>query len=265
MTIASDIRSGLKPEQSQSSLTHQEKVWDVPTRIFHWSIVALIAIGWVSGEEEGIGFVVHSLAGYAVMVALIFRLVWGFVGGAHARFTDFVRSPGAVIEYTKQLLRLKPPHFVGHNPLGGWMILALLAVLTVLVVSGLCAQGDEGVAGPWAASAVWFAPEQWYELHEVSFNVLLALIVLHVLGVVFDQWLTRDKLVRAMFTGVKTVAGEQMARQAQTPRPLRAFVVLALAIVSVGFMVGWQVPSATTDEQAAAHSERGEHERGERD
>jgi cytochrome b len=200
------------------------------------------------------------------MVALIFRMVWGFVGGAHARFGDFVRSPGTVMSYAKQLFRLKPARFVGHNPLGGWMILALLVALALLVVSGLCAQGEEGVAGPWAASAVWLTPEQWYELHEVSFNVLLGLIVLHVLGVVVDQWLTRDKLVRAMFTGVKTVPGEQMPQQmprgTQAPRPLRAIVVLFLAIVSVGFMVGWPLPSATPDEQ---RSDRDAHEPGERD
>ena len=166
------------------------------------------------------------------------------------------------MSYAKQLFRLKPARFVGHNPLGGWMILALLATLALLVVSGLCAQGEERVAGPWAPSAVWLTPEQWYELHEVSFNVLLALIVLHVLGVVVDQWLTRDKLVRAMFTGVKTVAGEQMPRGTQAPRPLRAIVVLFLAIVSVGFMVGWQLPSATPDEQ---RSDRDAHEPGERD
>jgi cytochrome b len=256
MSIESKIKSDIKLEPALHSAMRKVKVWDVPTRIFHWSIVALVAIAWATGEEEGTAFIVHSVAGYALLTALIFRLVWGFIGGFYARFSNFVRPWSAVARYAKQLAQLKPQHIIGHNPLGGWMIVLLLAVLALIVVSGLFAQGEEGLAGPWAASAVVLTAQQWYELHEVSFNVLLVLIIVHIAGVVIDQFLTGDKLVQAMFTGVKRIGADEEVLERQSVGWAKALAVLVAAFIATGFIVGWQLPSASPQDGQAVASQQ---------
>lgn len=262
MATLSDSHAAAAPQSEQPML--EAKVWDVPTRIFHWSLVALVAIAWASGEEEGYGFIIHSIAGYAVIVALLFRIVWGFVGGAYARFNSFLAPWSTTLAYGKQLLRFKPPRCVGHNPLGGWMVILLLAVLALLTVSGLFAQGDEGVAGPWAQAAVGLSAHQWYELHEVLFNVLLLLVAIHIAGVVLDQILTGDKLVRAMFSGVKRVSQRDRLSDRVSVGATRAWLTLAAAVIVTGFLVGWQLPSATDTEARRSQEDAHEDERGER-
>lgn len=101
------------------------KVWDIGVRLFHWSLVVLFAVAYVTGEMEGSA---HAAAGYAVLALLLFRLAWGLVGTRHARFADFVYGPVATWRYAKALLARRPPHYLGHNPLGGWMVVALLLV-----------------------------------------------------------------------------------------------------------------------------------------
>ncbi|MFN0317395.1 MAG: cytochrome b/b6 domain-containing protein [Burkholderiales bacterium] len=243
MATTSSVNTTVRNSPPESAI--EAKVWDIPTRIFHWSIVALVAIAWASGEEEGTAFIIHSVAGYALITALIFRFAWGFVGGTHARFSDFLQPWSVVASYAKQLAKLKPARFVGHNPLGGWMVVLLLAVLTLMVVSGLFAQGDENLAGPWAANAIGLSSHDWYEVHEASFNVLLVLIVVHVAGVVADQFLTGDKLVRAMFTGNKRIAQSEQVAPAAQAGVAKALGVLAIAVIATGFIVGWQIPTST--------------------
>jgi TRAP-type mannitol/chloroaromatic compound transport system permease large subunit len=111
----------------------------------------------------------------------------------------------------------------------------------------LFAQGEEGVAGPWAGSAIGLSAKQWYEVHEVSFNVLLALIFVHVVGVVVDQILTGDKLVRAMFTGIKRVGVNDKVLEATQVGFAKAMGVLATAVIATGSIVGWQIPRGTAE------------------
>jgi cytochrome b len=111
-------------------------VWDVPTRLFHWMLVFLVALAWVTGEAEGSLFVVHKLAGYGVAVLLVFRVIWGFAGSRHSRFSDFVRPWREVFAHIKGMLSLRPARTFGHNPLGGWMALVLLLVLAAQVTTG---------------------------------------------------------------------------------------------------------------------------------
>lgn len=177
-------------------------VWDLPTRLFHWLLVALVALAWATGESEGRLFVVHQLAGYGVLVAILFRLFWGFVGSRHARFRDFVHAWSSVRDYTKGLLALRPRPTLGHNPLGGWMIVLLLTTLLGVSVTGLFGV-EEGTRG---ASAYWLSPEiaqGLAELHEELVNLLLILIGIHIVGVVVDSLLTGHNLVGSMFTGRK--------------------------------------------------------------
>jgi len=198
------------------------KVWDPLVRLFHWSLVAAFALAYASGDDfEGL----HVVAGYAVVGLIGFRVLWGFVGSRHARFTDFVAGPGEARSYARSLLAGRPRHYLGHNPLGGWMIVALLLVLAAVCWSGLEAYAEEG-KGPLAAQAgVLVTParadddrdrardggsrrreggdEFWEEVHEALSHLALALVVLHVLGALVASALHRENLVKAMVTGYK--------------------------------------------------------------
>lgn len=179
-------------------------VWDVPTRVFHWSLVALVALAWLTGGEEGTTFVVHQLAGYGIFIAVLFRLAWGFVGSRHALFRAFVRPWPVVRDYARRLVALKPPQSIGHNPLGGWMIVVMLATLVAQLATGAFAREDEMI-GPLAEFVSPATGHALAEVHEGLVNALLALIALHVAGVAVDVVLTRDNLVRGMWTGYKLV------------------------------------------------------------
>jgi cytochrome b len=205
-------------------------VWDVPTRLFHWTLVLLVALAWVTGEAEGSMFTVHKLAGYGVAMLLVFRVIWGFAGSRHSRFSDFVRPWREVIAHIKGMLSLRPARTLGHNPLGGWMALVLLVVLAAQVGTGLFAS-DDSLGGPLAGAVSSATAHAVAELHEGLSGALLGLIGLHVVGVLVESLLTRDNLVRAMITGRKAVTpGEAGAGQGAAVAPgWLAALVLATA------------------------------------
>ena len=202
------------------------KVWDPLVRIFHWSLVAAFAIAWLTGDEESR---LHELAGYAVIGLVLVRIVWGFVGTRYARFSDFVYRPATVVGYAREMLSGKPKHYLGHNPLGGMMVLALLVSLLAAGITGLALQGAKQGTGPFAslsAGAKVAMPsliakamadddedrngekeneELWEELHELFANLTLLLVGLHIAGVIIGSLVHRENLVRAMFTGRKRV------------------------------------------------------------
>jgi cytochrome b len=205
-------------------------VWDVPARLFHWTLVLLVALAWVTGEAEGAMFTVHKLAGYGVVVLLVFRVIWGFAGSRHSRFSDFVRPWREVFAHIKGMLCLRPARTLGHNPLGGWMALLLLLVLAAQVGTGLFAS-DDGLGGPLAGTVAAGTAHAIAELHEGLSGALLGLIGLHVVGVLVESLLTRDNLVRAIITGRKAVTpGEAEAGQSAAVAPgWLAALVLATA------------------------------------
>jgi cytochrome b len=206
-------------------------VWDVPTRLFHWLLVLLVALAWVTGEAEGSMFTVHQLAGYGVAVLLVFRVIWGFVGSRHSRFSDFVRPWREVFAHIRGMLSLRPARTLGHNPLGGWMALVLLLVLAAQVGTGLFAS-DDGLGGPLAGTVAAGTAHAIAELHEGLSGALLGLIALHVMGVLVESLLTHDNLVRAMITGRKAVTpGEAEAGQSSAVAP-GWLAALALATAS---------------------------------
>jgi cytochrome b len=182
-------------------------VWDPLVRVFHWSLVASFTIAYLSGEGwEGL----HTWAGYTVAGLIAVRLVWGFVGTRYARFSDFVRGPGAVMDYLKELRRLDAPRHLGHNPAGGAMIVALLLLVVLTALSGVALLGAEEGAGPLAgvmAHTAHFWEEALEETHEVLANLTVLLVVLHVTGVVLSSFLHNENLVRAMVTGRKRADG----------------------------------------------------------
>ena len=165
------------------------KIWDPLVRVFHWSLVASFAIAWLSAEEWGD---LHEWAGYSAGALIAFRLVWGLVGSRYARFTQFVRSPLTAAAYLRDIVTGRERRYLGHNPAGGLMILALISCM-----AGLCLTG-------WLSTTDAFWGVDWVEeIHEALANVLLALVILHVGGVIMAGFRHQENLVRAMVTGRK--------------------------------------------------------------
>jgi len=196
-------------------MDNEIRVWDVLIRIFHWSLVLGFSIAYLTGEEWGN---LHIYSGYVVLGLITFRVLWGFIGSRYARFSNFVCSPTAVRQYLKSLALNKPKHYVGHNPAGGWMVIAMLFLLFVVTVSGLKVYAVEEGLGPLAGAppAVTVisaaraddgedeeAESYWEEIHEVSSNLMLLLVFLHIGGVIISSRLHNEHLVRAMVTGNK--------------------------------------------------------------
>jgi cytochrome b len=194
-------------------------VWDILVRLFHWSLVASFIVAYLTNEEDNPW---HIYSGYLVLGLIVFRLIWGFVGSKYARFSNFVCAPATVIDYIQRARADQAPHYLGHNPLGGWMILALLASLLVVTLSGLKVYEIEEDKEAAVASSTHFSlitaakaeqegtgeaddneEEFWEEIHEVSSNFMLFLIVLHIVGVVLSSRLHKENLVIAMLTGKK--------------------------------------------------------------
>jgi cytochrome b len=169
-------------------------VWDPAIRLFHWSLPILVALAWWSGEEGD--FDLHAWVGYSVLCLVLFRLGWGFVGSPHARFSDFLRGPGAIRAYWREG-RSGP----GHSPPGGWSVVALLALLFLQAFSGLFNSDDILFDGPWHYAAPTAFRDAMGSLHEIGFDLLLVMVALHVAAVLYYQLRRREKLLQAMWRG----------------------------------------------------------------
>lgn len=178
------------------------KVWDPLVRVFHWSLAIAFTLAYASGEEW---LDLHILAGYAAGGLIAFRLVWGVIGTRHARFSDFVRRPSAILTYLKQVISLKAPRHLGHNPAGGAMIMLLLISLAGTVLGGMALYAAADNAGPLAGLIP--TGDYWHDvfegLHEVFANLTLILVIGHLAGVLVASLMHRENLVRAMITGHK--------------------------------------------------------------
>jgi cytochrome b len=193
-------------------------VWDPLVRVFHWTLVISFCAAYLSEGElfEALQDrlsgewlqLVHVWAGYLIAGMLLWRVVWGFVGPRHARFSDFVRGPRVSFRYLKDALTLRAARYLGHNPAGGAMIVALLLSLTVTIVTGLALYGADKGLGPlaaWLAESSDATIDAIKEAHEVATNGTLLLVAGHLLGVIWESLLHGENLVRAMITGRKRV------------------------------------------------------------
>jgi cytochrome b len=178
------------PTQTEASATVQ--VWGLPLRVFHWALAALVLTAWFSANVYD---TLHEIAGYLTVALIAFRLVWGFIGPSYARFANFVRSPVIVLRHLRDLAHRREKRYLGHNPAGGAMIVALLALLVISTVSG------------WMQTTVLFFGVEWVEkLHAYTSHLVLILATVHVLGVLFTSLSQRENLVLAMITGRKAIA-----------------------------------------------------------
>lgn len=212
-------------------------VWDLPTRIFHWSLVALVGINLFLIEPRGgTSTTIHMVVGYLVAGLLLFRLAWGFIGSPRSRFADFVHGWPTVRAYLARLARLDPPDSVGHNPLGGWMIMLLLGGLVVMVLTGLSASGRAAM-GPLAPLFPVGLTALFGDLHQLVGNLLIALVVVHVAGVAVDWFLSGHNLVAAMWHGRKSLSRELAAVERPAARLLHALLVGVVAVAFVLWLI----------------------------
>jgi cytochrome b len=165
------------------------RVWDPIVRIFHWSLVLSFGIAWVTSHssEE-----IHQWAGYFAAALILLRLLWGVVGTRHARFSEFVRDPATIMRYVSAVLAGREARYIGHNPAGGAMVLALMAAMALTALTGWMMTTDVYFGVAWVGLA-----------HDMIAHALLLLVVVHISGVIFSSFRHRENLVAAMFTGRK--------------------------------------------------------------
>ena len=200
----------------------KQRVWDLPTRLFHWLLVALVAFSWWSGKNDRIDL--HIWSGIAILTLLVFRLFWGFFGSSTARFANFVRGPRAVFGYLRGQWR-----GIGHSPLGALSVVALLAALGLQVGLGLFSSDEDGlVSGPLAHFVSLDASEEIADLHDDFFNFVLALILIHVAAVLIYRVFGK-KLTGAMISGKAAVDPD-----AEPMRPGKWWVALICLAVAIG-------------------------------
>ncbi len=165
------------------------KVWDPFVRIFHWSLAGFFLIAYATGDEIE---KVHIAAGYAIAGLVAMRVLWGFIGPHHARFSNFVRPPREVLAYLREVFLLRAPRYIGHNPAGAAMIIALIAMLTGTCITGYIMTTDAYWGSKWVE-----------EVHETTAHLTVGLVVVHVLGVLIASFEHRENLVAAMISGQK--------------------------------------------------------------
>jgi cytochrome b len=176
------------------------KVWDPLVRMFHWSLVTAFTLAFITGDEV---LSLHVVAGYTIAGLLLVRIVWGLIGTRYARFSNFVYRPATVKSYLKDVVAFRARRYLGHNPAGGAMVIALLLMLVGTVMSGLLAYGVEEQAGPLAGLVAGIDGDWLKELHEFFANGTLALVVVHVVGVIAASLQHGENLVASMWNGYK--------------------------------------------------------------
>ena len=184
------------------------KVWDVPTRLFHWLLVILVMTCFTTAKIGVTLMNVQMTSGYLVLTLLIFRIVWGVVGGHHARFVSFVCGPPAVWRYVARIMRIDAPRYLGHNPLGGWSVAAMLAVLLIQASTGLFASDDIFTEGPLYPLVSSAASSTLTRIHNLNATVVGSLTAVHVAAVLFYLFVKGENLIKPMFTGFKLWPGD---------------------------------------------------------
>ncbi|WP_170221825.1 cytochrome b/b6 domain-containing protein [Neptunomonas concharum] len=181
-------------------------VWDISVRIFHWSLVAGIGFLWYSGEEGGNIMTWHMYVGYTMLGLILYRLLWGIYGSTYARFSYFIKSPGKTFNYAKDFLKGESPHYLSHNPLGGWMAIVLMSLVFIQAATGLFATDDIITEGPLFSLVDESTAYLLTEIHEINFNLLLLCAGLHIAAVLYHRFVKGEDLVKSMITGKKNVA-----------------------------------------------------------
>ncbi len=224
----------MSTESGQGGL-RETKVWDVPVRVFHWALVALLGFSWLSGEMEWMTW--HMWSGYAVLTLILFRIAWGFVGSTHARFADFLYGPRAVMAYLRTLPGRTASRYAGHNPLGGISVVLILLCVLAQATTGLFSNDDVFTEGPLVK---WIGKElsdSITTLHKYNFDLLLVLAGIHIAAVLYYFGFKSENLIKSMFTGRKSLPDGAEPPGTRIAGTGLALVILGLAAVVVYVLV----------------------------
>jgi len=213
----------------------QVRVWDLPVRIFHWVLVALLLFQVVSGKIGGSLIEWHLYCGYAVFVLVVFRVLWGFAGSTSARFASFLVKPAAALSFGARLLSRRAETYAGHNPLGGWMVIALLVSLALQVGTGLFSNDGISTDAPLAALVSIEVSDLLTDLHRLNFWVVVLLAAVHTAAALYHWLALKEDLIGAMFTGVKRLHAHETT--AIFVSSWRALLVFACALAAVWLVV----------------------------
>lgn len=215
-------------------------VWDVPTRVFHWLLVLSFTIAFLTAESER-NRDTHVMFGYILLGLLAFRLIWGFIGTQYARFDSFLFGPGEVAAYLKSLVNRKPVHYAGHNPAGSAAIWLLLFLGFASGISGVMVYEEIG-------------GDVLEELHDVVSYAMLAVVAVHILGVIVSSLMHRENLVRSMITGYKSDGEHQGIRRSY------AWLGVIMLVAVVAFWFGYPVAEQGSSGAGTQHVEQHDHD-----
>ena len=217
-------------------MSYKTRVWDLPTRIFHWALVACVVGLVISGNVGGNAMPWHFRFGYGVLSLLLFRIVWGLVGGRWSRFSSFIYAPATILNYMKG--RGKPEHSVGHNPMGAGSVFALFAILLAQVGSGMMSDDEIAASGPLAkfVSNATVSTATWYH-KEVGKLVIIALVVLHIAAILFYLFKKKENLVKPMIHGDKLLETRHESSKDNAQSRTVAAVVFAICVGLVATLV----------------------------
>jgi cytochrome b len=211
------------------------KVWDLPTRLFHWTIVVLVGVSWGTAELGWMN--IHQWSGITVLTLIIFRVAWGFLGSTTSRFSNFVRSPQAAIDYLKVSLKSENKLYAGHNPLGAWAVIALLLLLAFQASTGLFAHDDILFKGPLAYMVSKGVSSFLTEVHELTFDLIIVVAGGHIAAVFFYLLVKRQNLIRPMVTGDKDEDQVPPGTNLRFESTAFAIILLALSAALVWWII----------------------------
>jgi cytochrome b len=230
------------------SETHKEaadagrtvRVWDVPVRVFHWVLAALILTSWVTSEIGGNAMTYHMWSGYAILTLVAFRIIWGFIGSEHARFGAILHGPRAMIGYASGLFGSSSRYYLGHNPLGGVSVILMLASVLLQASTGLFATDDIATEGPLTHLVSSATSSLATTIHRWNFWILTALIAIHVAAALFYLIVKRENLIGSMFTGRKRVPAEGDFADGRMMSTWVAVAVVVVVAGGVAALVNWR-------------------------
>ena len=210
-------------------------IWDLPTRLFHWTLVLLIALQYATAKFGFLDMDWHFRFGYATLTLIVFRVCWGFFGSQSSRFTRFVRGPVVVVRYVRSQFSTNPQVSIGHNPLGGWSAIVLIVCVLTQAISGLFASDGVDTDGPLSDKVSSSTVKILTRVHLWNENILLILIALHVVAIALYFVLRHDDLLTPMITGRKAIAGQPIVFVSLW----RALLLLVISISAVTGLIVW--------------------------
>ena len=219
-----------QPQKQSNNRQAQVRIWNIPVRLFHWTLVGCFITAWLTRDNRYLD--IHVFAGYLMAGLILFRILWGFIGGPYAHFRDFAFGWHEVWDYVKGVLNRKPSRFLGHNPAGSWAIYLLLTLGALITITGLLGLGGEEQQGPLAGWLSFPQGELAQSLHELLAWFMSAIVTIHLLGVLAESLLHHENLVTAMLTGYKPAAAGVIS----APSQWKTGIIMLIMILAGGLI-----------------------------